>query len=158
MSPKYVLLCVEGASVEALLDAAVPLLTRDVVWVPTHVVDVRGQRDLGLLRRGIPGAGPLSRGQQQAIDEATTERAHTLLRVAQAALTRRGLQQAPPQVRTGEPGREVCEVAASVHAHAVVLRASRRERPPTGPPSVGHTARFVLDHAPCPVLLLRGLP
>jgi hypothetical protein len=25
------------------------------------------------------------------------------------------------------------------------------------PKSVGHTARFVLDHAPCPVLLVRPL-
>jgi hypothetical protein len=30
--------------------------------------------------------------------------------------------------------------------------------PPTGPPSVGHTARFVVDHAPCPVLLVRPTP
>jgi len=27
--------------------------------------------------------------------------------------------------------------------------------PTLGPKSVGHVARFVLDHAPCPVLLLR---
>jgi nucleotide-binding universal stress UspA family protein len=38
-----------------------------------------------------------------------------------------------------------------------VLFASRHPgRPATGPPAVGRTARFVLDHAPCPVLLLRG--
>jgi Arsenical pump membrane protein len=28
--------------------------------------------------------------------------------------------------------------------------------PPSGPKSVGHVARFVLDHAPCAVLLVRG--
>ena len=28
--------------------------------------------------------------------------------------------------------------------------------PRLGPASVGHTARFVIDHAPCDVLLLRG--
>src|SRR6266496_2036973 len=28
---------------------------------------------------------------------------------------------------------------------------------PLGPKSIGHVARFVLDHAPCPVLLVRPL-
>jgi len=32
----------------------------------------------------------------------------------------------------------------------------RREQP--GPHSDGHTARFVLDHSSCPVLLIRGQP
>ncbi len=31
------------------------------------------------------------------------------------------------------------------------------EQPALGPKSVGHVARFVLDHAPCPVLLVRPL-
>jgi hypothetical protein len=29
--------------------------------------------------------------------------------------------------------------------------------PHLGPKSIGHVARFVLDHAPCPVLLVRPL-
>lgn len=133
-----------------------PLLSAPVVWVPTHVVDVRGRRDLGLPRGGITGAGPLSRAQQHAIDAATAEHTRATLQGAQASLKSRGLACEPPQIRVGEPGREICAVAAAVGAGLVVLAASRRHRPFAGPGSVGHTARFVLDHAPCPVLLLRG--
>jgi hypothetical protein len=98
MSPLKAVLCVDGAAPDRLLEMAMPRVAEPVVWVPTHIVDVRGHRDLGLLRGGITGAGPLSRAQQQAIDAATAE-----------------------------------------HTHAIL----------------GHTARFVLDHAPCPVLLIR---
>jgi len=62
----------------------------------------------------------------------------------------------PPQIRVGEPGREICSVALAVEASAIVLFAIRRARAGTGPHSVGHTARFDVDHAPCPVLLLRA--
>jgi len=150
------LLCVDGAPAERLLAAALPLVTETAVWVPTHVVDSRGQRDLGLLRGGLIGAGPLSRGQQAAIDVASGEHTRNVLDAADASLRTRGLASEPPQVRVGEPGREICAVAAAVHAGLIVLFASRRRPIHAGPGSIGHTARFVLDHAPCPVLLVRG--
>jgi nucleotide-binding universal stress UspA family protein len=134
-----------------------PLLNETLVWVPTHVVDARGRRDLGLLRGGITGAGPLSRGQQQAIDTATGEHTRNVLEAADASLRTLGLTAEPPQIRTGEPGREICAVAAAVDAGLIVMFASRRQPIRSGPGSIGHTARFVLDHAPCPVLLIRGV-
>jgi nucleotide-binding universal stress UspA family protein len=149
-------LCLDGAAPDALLEAALGLLADGVVWVPAHVVDSRGRRDLSLLRSGITGAGPLSRSQQQAIDSATAEHTRAVLDAAEASLSRRGLAHEPPQIRTGEPGRELCNIATAVRASVVVLFASRRGRAPSGPASVGHTARFVLEHAPCPVLLVRG--
>jgi nucleotide-binding universal stress UspA family protein len=147
---------VDGAAPDELLGAAVPLLPAPVVWVPTHVVDARARRDLGFLRGGITGAGPLSRSQQQAIDAATAEHTRAIMDAAEASLRRRGLQLDPPQIRVGEPGREICAVAAAIGAGLVVLFASRRAQAFSGPGSVGHTARFVLDHAPCPVLLVRA--
>jgi hypothetical protein len=36
-------------------------------------------------------------------------------------------------------------------------RAEYDGKPAIDPKSVGHVARFVLDHAPCPVLLSRAL-
>jgi nucleotide-binding universal stress UspA family protein len=47
----------------------------------------------------------------------------------------------------GEPGRMVCELAARERVDLVALRA--------GPASLGPTARFVTDHCPISVLLLR---
>lgn len=156
MSAGRAVLCVDGAPPDALLAAAMGLLVGPLVWVPAHVVDTRGRRDLGLLRSGLTGAGPLSRGQLQAIDAATAERTRAVLDAAEASLSRRGLAHEPPQIRTGEPGRELCEIARAVRAEVMVLFASRRGGAASGPGSVGHTARFVVDHAPCPVLLIRG--
>ena len=155
MSPTRVVLCIDGGSPEALLERALPLVDPAAVWVPTHVVDVRPRQALGFLRGGVVGAGPLSRGQQQALDAATAEHTRSVLDAATSSLQRRGLAYAPPQIRTGEPGRELCGVAAFLRAELMVLFASRRPRPPVGPGSVGHTARFVVDHAPCPVLVIR---
>ena len=158
MSPLRVILCVDGGAgaPDALLEATLPLLTEAAVWVPTHVVDARGRRDLGFLRGGIPGSGPLSHSQQDVINAATAEHTRATLEMADASLRSRGLAHEPPQIRVGEPGREICAVAAAVGAGLIVLFASRRARAASGPGSVGHTARFVLDHAACPVLLVRG--
>ncbi len=156
MNPLRALLCVNGAAPDRLLEVALPLVAQPTVWVPTHIVDARGRRDLSFLRGGITGAGPLSRSQQQIIDEATAEHTRAVLDAAEASLRTRGLAPEPPQIRVGEPGREICAVAAAVRADLVVLFASRRARAVSGPGSVGHTARFVLDHASCTVLLVRG--
>jgi nucleotide-binding universal stress UspA family protein len=55
----------------------------------------------------------------------------------------------------GEPGRVVCELAAGEHADLVAVRAGGKDQPPVGPKSLGPAARFIADHSPCPVLLLR---
>ena len=151
-----VAVCVDGSSTEALLDAAAVRLATDAVWVAVHVVDARPRRELGLLRGGITGAGPLSHSQQRAIDAATGEHTRTTLADAERALQQRGLAYEAPQIRVGEPGREICHVANAIAADVVVLFASRTRRGEVGPHSVGHTARFVVDHAPCAVLLVRG--
>jgi len=59
--------------------------------------------------------------------------------------------------RTGRPEREIVTVAQEWRADLVVIcpRSPQNAGPTLGPKSVGHVARFVLDHAPCPVLLVR---
>jgi nucleotide-binding universal stress UspA family protein len=61
--------------------------------------------------------------------------------------------------RQGRPEREIVNLAAEWQADIVVIcpRAEYGGKPMIGPKSVGHVARFVLDHAPCPVLLVRPL-
>jgi nucleotide-binding universal stress UspA family protein len=60
-------------------------------------------------------------------------------------------------LREGRPEREIVNCAAEWRADVILIlpRIGASERPAIGPKSVGHTARFVLDHAPCPVFLLR---
>jgi nucleotide-binding universal stress UspA family protein len=61
--------------------------------------------------------------------------------------------------RQGRPEREIVNAAAEWQADLVIIcpRAEYGGRHPLGPKSVGHVARFVLDHSPCPVLLVRPL-
>jgi nucleotide-binding universal stress UspA family protein len=61
--------------------------------------------------------------------------------------------------KQGRPEREIVNTAAEWHADLVIIcpRAEYGGRHVIGPKSVGHVARFVLDHAPCPVLLVRPL-
>jgi nucleotide-binding universal stress UspA family protein len=151
-----VLLCVDGASASQLVAAAVALVPASARWRAVHVIDARGRLDLGALRLAIGGAGPLPPRQVEAIEEAARQHAAVVLDAATAAFVERGFSSEPGFVRLGEPGREICAAAIAWSADLVVLRASHRSRPEPGPRSVGHTARFVLDHAPCPVLLIRS--
>ena len=129
------LLCVDGGAPGQLLDGAVPYLAQPLEWLAVHVLDTRRRAE---------------------IDAASSERAREVLDATEAALRVRGLVSGGTVQRVGEPGREICSVAQAERIDLIVLLAKRRPGPAVGPPSVGHTARFVLDHAPCPVLLLRG--
>ena len=62
-------------------------------------------------------------------------------------------------IRQGRPEREIVNCAAEWEADLILLcpRSPQKTGPLLGPKSVGHTARFVLDHAPCTVLLARPL-
>ncbi|MBV8099353.1 MAG: universal stress protein [Verrucomicrobia bacterium] len=61
--------------------------------------------------------------------------------------------------REGRPEREIVNAAADWEADLIIIcpRAEYRDKHKIGPRSVGHVARFVLDHAPCPVLLVRPM-
>lgn len=61
--------------------------------------------------------------------------------------------------KQGRPEREIVNTAAEWRADLVIIcpRAEYGGKPTLGPKSVGHVARFVLDQAPCPVLLVRPL-
>jgi nucleotide-binding universal stress UspA family protein len=69
------------------------------------------------------------------------------------------MNNAETMLRQGRPELEIVNAAAEWRADVVLVcaRAEYGEPPHIGPRSVGHVARFVLDHAPCPVLLVRPL-
>ena len=108
------------------------------------------------LRRGL---WPLPRRDaiERRIAEADDEAAAALL-----ALWRDRLASAMPGaslellVARGRPEQEIVAAAARLNVDAVILCARPRSGPTEpGPRSVGHVARFVLDHSPVPVLLVR---
>jgi nucleotide-binding universal stress UspA family protein len=99
----------------------------------------RGARDALLGRSRRPAA--------DSLDAICEQGARELLADAQAALGR----QAVLDARSGRIEHQV--VAAAGTADLLVL-ARDKDRAHRGPRSLGPTARYVVDHAPCAVLLV----
>ena len=68
-----------------------------------------------------------------------------------------GGRRASSRLERGRPEQVIASLAGEIGADLVVVlaREAPRSHPLQGPPSVGHTARFILDHALADVLLLR---
>jgi nucleotide-binding universal stress UspA family protein len=130
---------------EGCVDRARALLRDDAEVTLLHVapIDVEeiatgaGARLLG--RRPPPRPGPPLRA-------IAAEEAEALLAAASARLGR----PATTVARRGPIEREVVEACVGVD----LLVLARNGKPRLEPKSVGHYSRFVLDHAPCDVLLV----
>lgn len=132
--------CVDDARALVPLDADITLLH----VAPVDVEDVAaGGRAALLGRRPPPRPGPPLRA-------VAGEEAEALLADAQARLGR----PARLVARRGRPEHEV--VAACADADLLVLARDGGPRP--GPKSLGPRTRFVVDHAPCRVLLVWRRP
>lgn len=104
------------------------------------VADVAHGAYAGLLGRGHPDHDPGAR-----VEELAAGAGRRLLRDAAARLGRPCRQ----MERRGPVETEV--LAAAAGAELLVLARDGDQR---GAPSIGHTSRYVIDHAPCPVLLV----
>ena len=115
-----------------------------------HVIDTGARGELGLTH----GFGPHRRHpghRARAVAQAERDAAKAILE--EAAVDAPGSQ---TRVEEGEPGRVLCRVAGEEGATLLVVGAGNGPGLDAPEPhSVGSTARFVLDHAPCPVLLVR---
>ena len=125
--------CVDAALARAPADEVTLLHVTDAA-----AVDAAQGAFSALLGRG--GAGP---GRQL---EVMAEAAATEVLEAAAARLARPAQQLR---RRGRPEREVVQAARDA---ALLILA--RQGAEAGPRSLGKAARFVVDHAPCPVLLV----
>lgn len=139
----------------AELDRVRPLREDEVLLA--HVID-NGMRGEVELHRGHLMPRPLPQHRARAIGEAEREAARLAAEEA-AGVAVRLAARVEVSVEEGEPGRVLSRLAElrGCDLVAVAARVDRGDLRP-GPHSVGHTARFVLDHSPRPVLLLRGTP
>ncbi|MFG2555966.1 universal stress protein [Streptomyces sp. NPDC048581] len=96
----------------------------------------------GLLGRGHPERDPGTRMEQLAADSA-----RELLREAADRLGR-------DCARVERSGRVEREVVAAAGGADLLIVARDGDRSHLGPKSLGPASRFVVDHAPCPVLLV----
>jgi nucleotide-binding universal stress UspA family protein len=130
--------CVDAARTHARADADVVLLHVGDEGIPA----VARGAFAGLLGRGHPERDP-----GPSIERLADTSADDLLRAAAERLAR----PARLERRRGRVEREV--VAAAEGAELLVV-ARDGDRTRLGPHSLGPPARFVVDHAPCPVLLV----
>ncbi len=146
-SPAIVLAWVVEGTWRACVDAVRRHAPEDAEVVLLHVADpeVPGAAHgafAGLLGRGRPERDP-----GDALERQAAESGRRLLDAAELRLGR-------PATRTQRAGRIEREVvAAAEHADLLVL-ARDGDHTRLGPHSLGPHSRFVVDHAPCQVLLV----
>jgi len=148
-----ILCCLDGTNAEQISKAVSSFLQGDTSTIGLlYVTDIGPHEDMELRReRSLrPRHSGLLRREQMR--QAEHYAAQDILEEGKRYFTRAETLQ-----REGHPEREIVNLAAEWNADVVVIcsRSPLRGGPAVGPKSVGHVARFVLDHAPCPVLLIR---
>lgn len=160
------LLCLDGTNTEPLLGLVVHTLRLDGAAVRLlHVLDARTAEEAGWLRERYVGRGGMGSNWRMQLDRASLAGGEALLQGATdhlaALLAAPGASGVPASVErvlvAGRPEQQIIAAAREWPADLVALCARRQDSapPPPGPHSLGHVARFVSDHAPCPVLLKR---
>lgn len=128
---------------DAALDLVPPRAPITLLHVtPADLPEAAHGAYLGLFGRGQPGRDPGRR-----VAELAAVSAGELLGAAARRLGRPCRQ----VERRGMPEREVVAAAADA---SLLIMARDGDRSRLGPKSLGKAARFVVDHAPCPVLLV----
>ena len=148
-----VLVCLDGTNGEQVSKATEILsATQSLTLGILYVIDTGPRKDIEHTReRFLRRPGP-PRSRDDEMEQAEVAAAQDVLKEGL-----RSLPNAETLQRQGRPEREIVNVAAEWQADLVIIcpRAEYGGKPSIGPRSVGHIARFVLDHAPCPVLLVR---
>jgi nucleotide-binding universal stress UspA family protein len=148
------LVLVDGFNTQELLESLGRLLQlRDAELLLVYVRGPGPRRGLDLVQMR-PGGQRVPPHRERDMADAELDRGATALAEA-VTMARRVAAAVQSRQIHGEPGHSVCELAAWERVDVVVLRPGGGGQP-IGQTSLGPTARFVTDHSPCPVLLLRG--
>ncbi|MGV9453714.1 universal stress protein [Streptomyces sp. NPDC003635] len=130
--------CVDAARDHAPADAAIVLLH----VTPADVPGAAHGAFAGLLGRGHPERDPGTR-----VEHLAAVSGQELLEAAAERLGR-------PCTHSERTGRVEREVVAAAEGCDLLILARDGDRTHLGPHSLGPAGRFVVDHAPCPVLLV----
>lgn len=129
------------------VDAAAAAAPADATVVLLHVVDVRVEEALHGAYGGLLGRHRRSRDPGDAVGPVAAGAGAGLLAAASARLGR----PARHDMREGLVEREV---VAACEGAALLVCARDGDRSRLGPKSLGRYTRFVVDHAPCALLLV----
>jgi nucleotide-binding universal stress UspA family protein len=150
-----VLCCLDGTNIEQITQALATLLHSDTRSVGLLYVTDRGpHEEIERLRLRHLRPHELRGTRREQMQQAEQAASQDILNEGQRFIPGSELLS-----REGRPEREIVNCAVEWNADLIVLcpRSPGGNALPPGPRSVGHVARFVLDHAPCPVLLVRPM-
>lgn len=143
------LVCVRGFGIARLLDRATELLPDGFTWTIVHVVDQRPEEEVERALGHLPGRRPHHGAGLDRIHRSVDQLQQDVQHDVEAWLQRAG-RTAELAFRYGVPEHEIVALATDLPAEIVILGA----RPETGPHRFGPVSRFVIDHAPCSVLVI----
>ena len=135
----------------AVIDATRAYASADAQIVLLHVTEASVPEIAHGAYAGLLGRGRREKDPGTQLEQLGAESAADLLRAAAGRLGRPCVQ----QQRNGRPEREV--IAAADGADLLIL-ARDGDQARLGPKSLGRASRFIVDHAPCPVLLVWPAP
>jgi nucleotide-binding universal stress UspA family protein len=144
-----VLVWIAEGTWKAAVAAAKEFVPADADITLLHVVPIEPQAVVRDARHALLGRRHARSAEE--LQSMAAQVASGLLADAQTLLGRKAALDA----RRGRVGHEV--VAAAQKMDLLVL-ARDRDRTDGGPPSLGPTARFVIDHSRCPLLLVFADP
>lgn len=148
-----VLCCLDGTNIEALHQTVSTMLNSANLTIGLlYVIDSGPRGDIERTRERLFRPQRLPPSREEQLRQVETASAQEIAQEGQ-----RYFSQGETLQRAGRPEREIVQCAAEWQANLILIcpRSPEFAGPPLGPKSVGHVARFVLDHAPCPVLLVR---
>jgi nucleotide-binding universal stress UspA family protein len=131
---------------QATIDDAQALLPSDAEITLLHVASTEPETVARGARRGLLGRHPPPPAAPQ-LDAISAEAARELLDEASQRLGR-------PVTLESLRGRVEREVVATAERFDLLVLARDGDRERLGPRSLGPATRFVIDHAPCQVLLI----
>lgn len=149
MTPMRIVIWVVEGTWQGCIDAALETFPAESRFAllhvtPSDVAEAAEAATVGLFGRGFPGHKHGSPFEDVAEDAAS--------KLLAAAAARLGQPGAELLRRRGRIEREVVSAIAQDVDVLVAARDGDHER--LGPRSLGHATRFVVDHAPCAVLLV----
>ena len=132
---------------QATVAQAAVYLPADAEVTLLHVADTEAEAVARAARHGLLGRHVPAHTQDDQLRVISEQAAEELLSDAQRTLGR-------PARCEARRGRVEREVVAATEGMDILILARDGDRAHLGPRSIGPAARFVIDHAPCRVLLI----
>ncbi len=132
---------------EATVTEAAAFLPSDADVTLLHVASTEAETLASAARHGLLGRHPPPHAAPEPLRAISDQAVQQLLAEAHTRLGR-------PATLQARRGRVEHEVVAAASSMDILVLARDGDRARLGPRSLGPTARFVVDHAPCRILLI----